>query len=60
MDKARAKLLAEFEEWYRVCYIGGEPLDGAVCEEVDAEGAQSKKVRSVGGGWGVLYIGGSP
>lgn len=47
VDKARAKLLAEFEEWYRVCYIGGEPLDGtaAVSEEVEPESAHSKKVR---------------
>ena len=24
MDKSRSKLLAEFKEWYRVCYVGGE------------------------------------
>jgi hypothetical protein len=45
VDKARSKLLAEFEEWYRVCYIGGEPLDGNIYEDVDAEeSTQSKKV----------------
>lgn len=43
VDKARAKLLAEFDEWYRVCYIGGEPIDGTVCEEED-DIDQNKKV----------------
>ena len=27
MDRSRSKLLLEFEEWYRVCYIGGEVLE---------------------------------
>ncbi len=45
VDKARSKLLAEFDEWYRICYIGGEPIDGGtVCEEVDAESPHNKKV----------------
>lgn len=44
VDKARSKLLAEFDEWYRICYIGGEPIDGGtVCEEVDAESPHNKK-----------------
>ena len=45
VDKARYKLLAEFEEWYRVCYIGGEPVDTTLCEEVELETSpQGKKV----------------
>ncbi len=44
VDKARAKLLAEFDDWYRVCYVGGEPIDGTICEDVDEDSDQIKKV----------------
>ena len=47
VDKARSKLLVEFEEWYRVCYIGGEPIEGTLCEDMDGESEQpeTRKVR---------------
>lgn len=45
VDKARGKLLAEFDEWYRICYIGGEPIDSAICEDTDEDSDQCKKVR---------------
>ena len=32
MDRSRSKLLLEFEEWYKICYVGGEAL-----EEEDSE-----------------------
>ena len=52
VEKARCKLLAEFDEWYRVCYIGGEPIEGAP-EELDGDSVRrpstSRKVGREGG-----------
>lgn len=50
VDKSRSKLLAEFEEWYRVCYIGGEPMDSAIVEEESEFGhmpGHNRKVRKI-------------
>lgn len=55
VDKSRLKLLQEFEEWYRLCYIGGEPLDtaggggGGGGEECAEQAEGDKKV------WAMLY-----
>ena len=27
VEKSRSKLLTEFNEWYRICYIGAETMD---------------------------------
>ena len=43
MDRSRSKLLSEFAEWFKVCYVGGESSVG----EEEPSGEINQKVKHI-------------